>query len=61
MQPHEGKTALFKSARGSYNPAVQMNETTDSAQAPEQVQIFEKWQSTEPANLVIDVPPDKDT
>ena len=61
MQPYEGKTALFKSARGSYNPAVQMNETTDSVQTPEQVQIFEKRQRTEAANLVIDVPPDKDS
>jgi len=44
MQPHEREIALLKSARGGYNPAVQMNETTDSAQTPEQVQIFEKWQ-----------------
>jgi hypothetical protein len=61
MQPHEREIALFESAWGGYDPAVQMDKTTDSAQTPEQVQIFEKWQWTEAANLVIDVPPDKDT
>jgi hypothetical protein len=38
-----------------------MDETTDSAQTSKQVQIFEKRQRTEAANLLIDVPPDKDT
>jgi hypothetical protein len=39
------------STEKSANPAFQLNETTDWAQTPEQVQIFEKWQRTEPANL----------
>jgi hypothetical protein len=39
------------STEKSASPAFQLNETTDRAQTPEQVQIFEKWQRTEPANL----------